>query len=640
MPPVAGYVPALVAFFLAILFTPAVRETARRIGAVATPKSDRWHRKPTALLGGVAILLSVSATCLLFVPRSQQGMVILGASAFLFAVGLVDDFLHIKPYQKLIGQILGAAIVVSFDITLPWTASPTFNMAITVFWLVGITNALNLLDNMDGLAGGIAAIAAMFLAIHLFHSNQPTEALMLTVFAAALIGFLIYNSHPASIFMGDCGSLFVGFFLAGTALLAVSGGRSRTLLPVLAVPVLILFIPIFDTTLVTLVRKLSGRAASQGGRDHTSHRLVALGMTERSAVWMLYGFATLSGLVALIVRNRELDVSLATIATFTVALTLLGVYLAGVKVYDESEIQKAQQRPLVAFLVDLSYKRRVFEVLLDVILVVLAYYLGHAMLFGPLGSAAGWQYFLQTLPVILAVKMAVFLVAGVYRGLWRYVGLDNVVVYAKAVLISSMASVLVLLFAFRVEGISRSVLVLDGVLLFTFVTASRVAFRIFGKLLPIVRSTAGRRVMIFGAGDAGELLLRELRNNQELQYVTVGFFDDDLRKVGKVIHGLTVYQPRDLRIICEQLRVDEIVISSTKLSEDRIRGLIAQLDGAVALKQMRIQLETIGLGEAPPSTPLDISDPTTDSETMPVQPTVSVQQFGSIQLLERLDSRS
>lgn len=598
MPPVAGYIPALVAFFLAVLLTPAVRETARRIGAVATPKSDRWHLQPTATLGGIAILLSVSATCLLFFPRSQQGMVILGASAFLFAVGLVDDFLHIKPYQKLIGQILGAAVVVSFGITLPWTNSPTFNMAITVFWLVGITNALNLLDNMDGLAGGIAAIAAIFLAIHFLNSDQPTEALMLTVFAAALVGFLIFNSHPASIFMGDCGSMFVGFFLAGTALLAVSAGRSRTLLPVLAVPVLILFIPIFDTTLVTLVRKLSGRAASQGGRDHTSHRLVALGMTERSAVWMLYGFATLSGLVALIVRDRELDVSLATIATFTVALTLLGVYLAGVKVYDESEIQKAQQRPLVAFLVDLSYKRRVFEVLLDVILVVLAYYLAHAMLFGPLGAAPAWQTFLESLPVILAVKMAVFLVAGVYRGLWRYVGLDNVVVYAKAVLISSMASVLVLLFVFRVDGFARSVFLLDAVLLFTFVTASRVAFRLFAKLLPIVRSAAGRRVMIFGAGDAGELLLRELRNNQELQYVTVGFFDDDVRKIGKVIHGLTVYQPRELKSICEQLRVDEIVISSAKLTEERIQGLVTELAGAVALKRMKIQLESVEIGRA------------------------------------------
>src|SRR5499427_6189328 len=160
---------------------------------------------------------------------------------------------------------------------------------------------------------------------------------MVAVFAAALLGFLIYNSNPASIFMGDSGSMFIGFFLASTALVNVSGGRSRSFVPVLAVPILVLFIPIFDTTFVTVLRKLSGRATSQGGRDHTSHRLVALGMSERKAVWMLYGFAVLSGLLAVLVRQTKIDVALAAIAGFTILLTLLGVYLAGVKVYDESE---------------------------------------------------------------------------------------------------------------------------------------------------------------------------------------------------------------------------------------------------------------------------------------------------------------
>src|SRR5260370_35826860 len=172
---------------------------------------------------------------------------------------------------------------------------------------------------------------------------------MLITLTGALLGFLVYNSHPASIFMGDSGSMFIGFFLASAALVNVSGGRSRSFLPVLAVPILVLFIPIFDTTFVTILRKFSGRAASQGGRDHTSHRLVALGMSERRAVWMLYGFAGLSGVLALLVRNSRADVSLAGILGFTVALTLLGVYLAGVKVYDEEEEDRAaRDRPLFA----------------------------------------------------------------------------------------------------------------------------------------------------------------------------------------------------------------------------------------------------------------------------------------------------
>src|SRR5215211_4003160 len=333
-------------FCLALVLTPLVRALARRFGFVAQPKTDRWHKKPTAMLGGTAIWLSVIATLLMFSLHTTYGLHILLASTFLFLVGLVDDLIHIKPYQKLIGQILGSAFVVYYGLSLPWTGSVLLNMALAIFWLIGITNAINLLDNMDGLASGIAVVAAGFLALSFVNSGQFTEALIMMVFAGGLLGFLVYNSNPASIFMGDCGSMFVGFFLASTALMHVSGGRARSFLPVLAVPILVLFIPIFDTTFVTVLRKLSGRSASQGGRDHTSHRLVALGMSERRAVLMLYGFAALSGLLAMLVREVNLDVSLAVIIGFTVLLTLIGVYLAGVKVYDEEEVKVARDKPL------------------------------------------------------------------------------------------------------------------------------------------------------------------------------------------------------------------------------------------------------------------------------------------------------
>src|SRR3989440_2606722 len=333
----SNLIPPAVSFALALMLTPVVRALARRWGFVAKPKTDRWHKRPTAMMGGVAIWLAVAGTYLVLVPHTPQGWVVVGAASFLFLVGLVDDWLHVKPYQKLIGQVIGAAIVVNYGLVLPWTRSLPVNMLITIFWLIGITNAINLLDNMDGLATGIAAIASCFLTFNFLTGGQMTEAVMMAVFAAALLGFLIYNSNPASIFMGDSGSMFIGLFLAGAALINVSGGRSRSFVPVLAVPILVLFIPIFDTTFVTILRKLSGRAASQGGRDHTSHRLVALGMSERRAVWMLYGFAALSGLLAVLVQRMKLDVSLAAICGFTILLTLLGVYLAGVKVYDEKE---------------------------------------------------------------------------------------------------------------------------------------------------------------------------------------------------------------------------------------------------------------------------------------------------------------
>jgi UDP-GlcNAc:undecaprenyl-phosphate GlcNAc-1-phosphate transferase len=582
-------------FCLALILTPVVRAVARRFGFVAVPKTDRWHKKPTAMLGGVAIWLSVVITSLLFSLQITYGKQILLASTFLFLVGLIDDLIHVKPYQKLIGQILGAAYVVYYGLSLPWTGSKLFNMALAIFWLIGITNAINLLDNMDGLASGIAIIAGGFLALSFVNTGQFTEALIMLSFAGGLLGFLVYNSNPASIFMGDCGSMFVGFFLASSALINVSGGRSRSFLPVLAVPILVLFIPIFDTTFVTVLRKLSGRAASQGGRDHTSHRLVALGMSERYAVFMLYGFAALSGVLAILVQRARLDVSLAAIAGFTIVLTLVGVYLAGVKVYDESEASALKDKPLYAFLVDLSYKRRIFEVLLDVVLVILSYWAAYAIRFPP--DSPAWALFLRTLPVLVFVKMGVFLAMGVYRGLWRYTSMSDLIVFAKAVVLSSIASVLLLLFLFRFEGYSRKVFVIDALFMFLFLACSRVAFRLFRQLLPAVTKNGGRRVLIYGAGDGGELLLRELRNNRELQLAPIGFLDDDPAKSGKVIHGLRVFGANgDLGAVCSQHEVDEVVISSLKMSEERIEEVLRTCsERKITVKRMRITMEDLSV---------------------------------------------
>lgn len=592
---------------LALALTPIVQIVARRYGLVATPKTDRWHKKPTAMFGGVAIWLAVVLCYLIFIrPATGQTWshfpaslvdVVIGASTFLFLVGLVDDLIHTKPYQKLIGQVMGSAFIVYYGLTLPWTSYSALNVALTIFWLIGITNAVNLLDNMDGLAAGIATIASGFLALSFLGAGHINEALLMLTFAGALLGFLVYNSSPASIFMGDCGSMFIGFFLASAALVNVSGGRSRSLVPVLAVPILVLFIPIFDTTFVTILRKLSGRAASQGGRDHTSHRLVALGTSERHAVWLLYGLAALSGVLALLVQQVKLDVSLAAIAGFTVVLTLLGVYLAGVKVYDETEeALAAKNNSLYAFLIDLSYKRRIFEVLLDVILILLAYWAAYAVKFGALSGSGAWKLFLRTLPILVFMKMAAFLVMGVYRGIWRYTGLDDLIVFVKAVVLGSVLSVIAVLFAFRFEGFSRTVFLIDGVLMFMFLAGSRMAFRLFRQVIPIAKSREGRRVLIYGAGDGGELLLRELQNNRSLKYSPVGFVDDDPAKTGKLMHGLKVYSGNgDLTSICRQQEVDEVLISSSRMSETRLEEILDSCrSNDIAVKRMRITIEDLG----------------------------------------------
>lgn len=530
------------------------------------------------MMGGVAIFMAVMAVVPAMVRQSRQGWVVLGASTLLFLVGMIDDFLKIKPYQKLIGQLLGVASVMYFGLVLPWTNSASLNMLITLVWLIGITNAINMLDNMDGLAVGIAAIAAIFLGINFALNGQFNEALMLAGFAGALLGFLIYNHSPASIFMGDCGSMFIGFFLATTALLSgTGGGRSRSIVAVLAVPVLVLLVPIFDTTFVTLMRKMAGRAASQGGRDHTSHRLVALGLSEKHAVWMLYSLAISGGVLALVARHAAIDVSVVAIATFTIVLTFLGIHLGRVRVYAETELAAAREKPLVSFLLDLSHKRRVFEVVLDVILISLAYYLAYALKFGSAHDSGDWKLFIKTIPIVVMVKLGMFLATGIYRGLWRYASLASVVDFARATVVSSVATLLVLVVAYRFEGFSRTVFALDAVLMMMLLTISRFSFRILRRLLPATHAQDCRRVLIYGAGDGGELVYRELRNNSELRAVPVAFVDDDPSKNGRLIHGLRVYSTvTPLEETCQRLRIDQVLISTNKLTHERLTEIVGR----------------------------------------------------------------
>jgi len=233
-----------ISLVLAAALTFAVRAVAGRMGFVAKPKSDRWHKKPTAMMGGVAIFLTTIIAYAAFVPKTGESLIVIAASSFLFLVGLLDDVLNIKPYQKLFGQMIGAIFIVGVGPRLPLTGYELVDIWITVFWLIGITNAINLLDNMDGLAAGIAAIAAASLAIGFALNGQPNELLLVSIFIGALLGFLIFNFNPASIFMGDCGSMFVGFLLASSVLMGQAGGRSRGIFSILAVPVLILFVPI------------------------------------------------------------------------------------------------------------------------------------------------------------------------------------------------------------------------------------------------------------------------------------------------------------------------------------------------------------------------------------------------------------
>ncbi len=585
---------ALINFAVSAVLTYALREIAHKKGFVAKPKTDRWHKRPTALLGGVAIYLATVLVFVLFVTPQTETIVILLGSSVLFVVGFVDDILQIKPYQKLIGQFIGSAVIVGFGLVLPWTNFEILNIAITFFWLIGITNAINLLDNMDGLAAGVSAIAALTLAVGLGTLDHSAELNLIAAFIGALAGFLIFNFNPASIFMGDCGSLFVGFLLASSVLMAQGGGNSRSIVTILAVPALILFVPIFDTTFVTILRRLWGRKVSEGGRDHTSHRLVALGLSERSAVLMLYGFALLAGIISIFISRLEITQSLVLIAGFVVVLTIIGVYLSKVKVYEQQEEELASQNNAVfGFFYNISHKRRIFEVFLDVVLITICYYLSYVLIWGSIEETRNWSLFIKSLPILIVFELGAFLVVGVYRGLWRYTGINDFITFLKAVILGSFGSLLAILLVWRFINFSRSVFILNAILLFIALTGSRMAFRLIRQVLPKQNKLDGTKVLIYGAGDGGELILREIYNNPDLNYHPVAFVDDNPLKSGKVINGLKVLETNgSLSEFCRKNEVEEILVSFRNVSPEKIeylKEISSKLD--IQLKRALLKIE-------------------------------------------------
>ena len=568
------------AFAVSAAATPAVIAFARARGLLAKPREDRWHKRPTALFGGVAIWLAIAAVGVWRLPWTAQNAGILLGMTLMFAVGLVDDLLRIKPSSKLIGQIVAACVAVLAGVHVEALQQPFLFVPVTIVWIVAITNAFNLIDNMDGLSAGVATISAFFIVAFSALLGNGQVAVLAAVVGGAAAGFLLFNFHPARVFMGDCGSMVLGFALACAALEGTWHQASNLFL-ILAAPALLLAVPIFDTALVTVLRTMAGRRISEGGRDHSSHRLVALGLSERRAVILLYGVCVGFGLLALAGLVYNLFAAAVGALLLVVGIFFFGVFLGQVPVYGPASAGAATDRegraPPALVNALLLHKRRIAEVVVDFALICAAYSAAYLLRYEGAIPEQDARLIVWTLPVVIVVKLTAFFVFGVYRGVWRYVGIRDAIALGKAVLAGSVASVLALLAAYRFEGMSRSVFVLDGLLLLFFAAGARVMLRVLRETFPQPHAATGRRVLVVGAGDGGEMLLRELRNNPALGMTPVGLVDDDREKHGRRLHGVEVLGGRDdLGEIASRTQAEEIVIAIPSASGAVLADLAAR----------------------------------------------------------------
>jgi UDP-GlcNAc:undecaprenyl-phosphate GlcNAc-1-phosphate transferase len=565
---------------------------AHRLGFVARPRADRWGRRPAALFGGLAIFATV-LTLVAASGMSWQLWPLLSAGTLIAAVGLADDVLSLRPSTKLIAQISVASLLLLFGYRLHWTDSAIGDAMLTLFWIVGITNAFNLLDNMDGLCSGVALIAGACLLVGSTANGSGPEELYIAILLGACAGFLVFNFHPASIFLGDTGSLFLGVNMATLTLVATppSAGRSG-MLSAVAVPVLLLLIPIFDTTFVTAVRLLSGRKPSHGGRDHTSHRLVAIGLSEPRAVTTLWSLAAGGGVISLLVQKPDPSWPLVAALTFVLAMVIFAVYLARIRTYADGDLAMLYNGTITPLVTNFMYKRRVAEVLLDFCLIPLAYYSAYRLRFeGPL-FAANYPQFIASLPVVLAGQLVALFVVGTYRGSWRHFGMMDAVVTAKGVVAGTVGIEMVLLYLFRFDNYSRAVFIIYAAILMLLHTGSRASFRLISEFVRR-RRDSGQRLLIYGAGEAGSIALRQLMGDTRSQYRMLGFIDDDEAKCGTRVQGYRVLGTYSrLGASIEQGAVDRVVISARAIPPGRVRDL-EQICAArgVALSRLNVQLD-------------------------------------------------
>ena len=576
---------ALVFFLLALAaslaLTPLCRLVAHRLGFVARPKEDRWHKRPTALFGGVAIAMTTLVLGVAIGPDARLWQ-LLGCGLVVAGFGLADDVLSLKASTKLILQITVASALLFFGFRLHWTDSLVFDAMFTLFWIVGITNGLNLLDNMDGLCAGTTLIAGTFLLVGIISGGGVTApAVYMAVLLGATAGFLFYNIHPASIFMGDAGSLFLGFNLAALTLIAREAGvgaGASGMISVVAAPVMLLLVPIFDTTLVTVMRLLSGRRPSQGGRDHSSHRLVAVGLPEPTAVAVLWALAICGGGLALSLQWKNQNWTWVVALTFFIAMIIFAVYLARIRVYEDRDLEELQGNAVTPLVADFMYKRRVAEVLLDFCLIPIAYYSAYRLRFENNVLALNYAFFLRSLPVVLASQLIALFIVGGYRGAWRYFGIMDAVVFAKGVALGTVASLMIILYAYHFENYSRAVFVIYAALLLLLLTASRASFRLLGEFVHRRRSI-GQRCVIYGTSGASVATIREAFG--QLPPRIVGFADDDAGQAhGRVAGYPVVGDFGRLLAMIDAGEVECVVLNTRVVDVDQTSGARARLLGS------------------------------------------------------------
>jgi UDP-GlcNAc:undecaprenyl-phosphate/decaprenyl-phosphate GlcNAc-1-phosphate transferase len=583
---------------LVVLFTtPFVIRIATALGAVDKVGPRRINKVPIPRGGGVAVFLGFHLGCLaLFAPywSNVRGIITFNwwliyfcVSLFILVVGIIDDLRGLSPLTKLIAQVLGASFLFFIDVRFGKVVGielpPLIDFCASVFWVLSITNAFNLIDGLDGLASGLAAIGALGLSSSLIFRNAPGDALVMLALAGALLGFLKFNFHPASIFLGDCGSLFIGFTLAALSLATASKG---TMIASMGVPLLALGVPIFDTSLAVWRRSVRkffpeatgrprGTGVMQVDMDHLHHRLLRSGFDQKRAAVALYtanAALVTVGMLSLLYSSRAGGIFLVA---FVVGAYIITRHVAHVELWDSGS----------AFLAGISRPQpRVMMVLIAPIVDLIGFIATLGLVLGISGrfiSFNDWKVaFIQEVPLWCTLPFLTIAASRTYTRVWSRSRPSD---FARLAL-SVVAGCLLAAGVSSIFSGGRPSLTVEEIALFCLasvvgITGARALPRLVQDILGLYGGEplkGKKRIAVYGAGSRGLLFLHgQVRDIQIHAGKVVALIDDDRNLRKRLIHGFRVAGGfRDLATLVRKGDIDEIILT-TELPEKRLRRLIA-----------------------------------------------------------------
>jgi UDP-GlcNAc:undecaprenyl-phosphate/decaprenyl-phosphate GlcNAc-1-phosphate transferase len=500
----------------------------------AMPRPDRWHTKATPNSGGVAIFIAWAAAYLLFVGGGH-GTIALGTTA-IWLFGVIDDRVHLRPLPKLLAQTAVAIATVVAGAMRPLTPWPLLNAFIAVIWILAITNAFNLIDNMDGLCAGVTIIIAGTQAVVSAMNGYTLDARLFAIVGGAFAGFLALNYHPARIFMGDSGSMLAGFSLSALTLMSPLA-HARLVAGGIFYPVMLFAYPLFDTALVSVLRRMCGRPVSQGGRDHSSHRLASIGLKERDVTWFLWGLTLLGAVAGLLMSMPLYAISAAVI--LVVFVSALAMFLATLPAYP------LEITPTISRLSPwLPYITATLTLLADSCATGLALFFADITRYEGQIPKGELQQLLVAIPVVIVCHIAIAIMSrNVWPVNWTYFGLVDTFPIIRTASATAVLSYWILASWLHLV-IPKGVVLVFAVLSIAFIIGIRSSLRVLRELLGS-KVHGIRRIAIFGTGDFAAAVLSLLRTTRFVSGVPVMLLSDKEQNRRTVIGGVRVYPIRD-----------------------------------------------------------------------------------------------